>query len=210
MPDRVVARTVTPLRERLRSSFFDEDGLRRLCLGQIAPRPGARVLDIGCGTGALARVLKEACPATEIVGVDADPNVLRIAAEEACGRGLGVRFRLGRVENLRFAPGTFDAVAASLVFHHLEPAHRDATLRRVRRWLRPGGELHVADWTQPATRNRGRFLEAGLGFPRPGGTSFQAAGPLEAYFERAGFAWEETGRFETSLGTITTYRVRAR
>ncbi|QXD14127.1 class I SAM-dependent methyltransferase [Rhodocaloribacter litoris] len=98
--------------------------------------PGARVLDAGCGTGLpLARLLVDRGCA--VVGLDASTEMLarfRANVPEA-------EARLGRVEAVRFAPGTFDAVVAWGVLFHLPPEKQAAALRRVAQWLRPGGWL---------------------------------------------------------------------
>jgi len=48
-----------------------------------------------------------------------------------------------------FAPSSFDRVVSSLVFHHLTSENKRRTLVKVRELLRPGGELHIADWGRP-------------------------------------------------------------
>ncbi|MEY4721180.1 MAG: hypothetical protein RIQ46_905, partial [Pseudomonadota bacterium] len=85
----------------------------RLALDLLDPRPGERVLDAGCGTGAaLAMLLDRA--AVEATGVDPSPTMLAAAR-----RRLGARARLGEVaiQDLPFPDGEFDAVMALNVLY---------------------------------------------------------------------------------------------
>lgn len=119
---------------RLEDHYWWFVGRRTLALGLLrdAELPaGARVLDLGCGTGA---VLNEMAKSFDPVGVDMSDQAL-----EYCGeRGLG-RLVQGRGEALPFSSGSFDAVVALDVFEHIED---DASaFREVIRVLAPEGVL---------------------------------------------------------------------
>jgi len=107
---------------------------------------GQRVLDLGCGTGALTLVAKRAQPGIEIVGLDPDPKALARATRKAAREGLAITFQQGFGDALPFADGSFDRVLSSFMFHHLESEQKPAVLREVRRVLRPGGRLHLLDF----------------------------------------------------------------
>ena len=64
------------------------DASRRALLYQAALRPGQRVLDVGCGTGTLATLVKRLHPDVEVVGLDPDPKALARARRKAARRGL--------------------------------------------------------------------------------------------------------------------------
>lgn len=98
---------------------------------------GASVLDVGCGTGRLARWIAAIVGASgSVVGIDPLPERVAIARAHASG----VRFEVGRAEDLSaFASGTFDAVCMSSVFHWV--ADKPKALAEARRVLKPGGRF---------------------------------------------------------------------
>ena len=83
------------------------------------------------------------------MGLDGDAKVLAIAREKVARAGVEVELREGMAFTPPFPPASFDRVVSSLVLHHLASVNKRATLARVRELLRPGGELHVADWGRP-------------------------------------------------------------
>ena len=98
---------------------------------------GARVLDVGCGTGALASALAERAHA-RVWGVEPSEGMLAVARARV-PRAAGLRH--GRAERLPFRDGWFDAVVLSLVVHLLE---RPAALAEAARVLVPGGRIAIA------------------------------------------------------------------
>ena len=63
------------------------DAARKALLEQAALRPGQRVLDVGCGTGTLATLIKQLYPDVEVVGLDPDPKALARARRKAARAG---------------------------------------------------------------------------------------------------------------------------
>ncbi|WP_219413899.1 class I SAM-dependent methyltransferase [Pseudonocardia nigra] len=107
--------------------------------------PGQDVLEIGCGTGNLALLVKRRYPDARVVGLDPDPLALARAARKAARRGLTVRLDRGFGDTLPYPDGSFDRVLSAFMFHHLDAAEKPAVLREVVRVLRPGGRLHLLD-----------------------------------------------------------------
>jgi SAM-dependent methyltransferase len=96
----------------------------------LAPKPGERILDLGCGDGALTEKLVAA--GCDVVGADASPQLV----EAARGRGLDVRLMDG--QSLGFS-AEFDAVFSNAALHWmLQP---DAVIDGVHRALKPGGRF---------------------------------------------------------------------
>ena len=96
----------------------------------LAPRPGERILDLGCGDGVLSETI--AAAGVTVVGVDAGLDM--IAAARA--RGLDARVMDG--QNLAFT-SEFDAVFSNAAIHWMRD--QDAVLAGVRRALKPGGRF---------------------------------------------------------------------
>ncbi len=186
-----------------------ERRFKNALIAQTSLFPGARVLDLGSGTGTLVIWCKQREPRAEFVGVDGDAEVLRRACRKAAAAGVSVRFDRAFSHALPYRDESFDRVTSSLFFHHLGPQAKRKTLREVFRVLRPGGELHVADFGKAANRfARWRFYPVQLldGFEN---TEENLAGRLPACFVAAGFddveAREEIG---TLFGTLVLYRAR--
>jgi len=135
-----------------------------------APRlgDGARVLDIGCGTGDYTKPFASHTRAT-VVAIDVTPVLLTIARPNVPPN---VRLVAADVERLPFATGAFDAVIGNAVLHHLR---LDRALPELRRVLRPGGRLCFAE---PNMLNPQVFLERNVPFigrwleNSPGETAF--------------------------------------
>jgi ubiquinone/menaquinone biosynthesis C-methylase UbiE len=121
-------------------SFYVEattrETMRRLDL-----RPTDRLLDVGCGTGALLHQLWAIHPVAQLFGVDPVPEMLVIARRKLSP---SIELCEGWAEHLPFAADRFDVVVSCNVFHYIrEPI---AALHEMRRVLRPGGQLVITDW----------------------------------------------------------------
>ena len=95
-----------------------------------------RVLDLGCGPGPLA--LAFAPLVGEVVGIDPEPEMLRIARETAARAGLRIEFREGSSRDLGADLGTFRVVVIGRAFHWMD---RQETLLRLDRTIEPGGSV---------------------------------------------------------------------
>jgi demethylmenaquinone methyltransferase/2-methoxy-6-polyprenyl-1,4-benzoquinol methylase len=113
--------------------------------------PGQRVLDIGCGTGALT--LRAAARGASVRGIDRDAEMLAIARERMAQEHLEDRVELADegVAELDAEPAAgYDVVMSGLCFSELSPDELRYTLTQVRRMLQPGGLLLVADEVLPS------------------------------------------------------------
>lgn len=109
----------------------------------LAPAPGERCVDLGCGRGAATVLLAErVLPTGSVVAVDLSPGMLGHARTLLVSRGLDVDLRLGDATDPDLPAGSADVVASSLVLFFLpEPAEALA------RWvglLAPGGRIGLA------------------------------------------------------------------
>jgi SAM-dependent methyltransferase len=111
-------------------------------LDAMAPQPGERILDVGCGSGALDRLVARRFPANPIVATDVNPFLQREAAAltHAAGLSGAIEFRPANAEALPFPDASFDCAFTVTVF---EECDADRALRELWRVLRPGGRAGV-------------------------------------------------------------------
>ena len=113
---------------RFDDRFFPQyEGLFRLDRGREL-----RILEVGCGPGALAEALCRWYPRAEIHGIDRDSRFIEYAREHVAG----VSFSEGDAARLPFGEGTFDVTISNTVQEHVEPSAFWGEQRRV---LKPGG-----------------------------------------------------------------------
>jgi SAM-dependent methyltransferase len=117
--------------------------IHQAVIERLAPQPGQRLLDLACGTGAVAELA--ATTGAEVVGVDIAPALIEQAKERAAERGLDIDYRVGDAEALDFQDGSYDLVTSTcgVMF---APDHQ-AVAREVARVTKPGGRIALACWT---------------------------------------------------------------
>jgi ubiquinone/menaquinone biosynthesis C-methylase UbiE len=155
-----------------------------------------RVLDVGCGTGALAAEAAHRWRDVRLDGVDASAGMLEIAEREraalpASVRGR-IRYRQAPAERLPYPDGAFDLALTSFVLQLVPSRHR--ALREMRRVLAPGGRLALVTWLQggePLEADRvydAALEDAGIEPREPGGgDDLASAEATVAVLRRAGF-----------------------
>jgi len=203
-------RALTPLYDLVVRATLRERRFKSLLLAQARIAPAQKVLDLGCGTGTLTLLAVAVQPGAEFLGVDVDPEILARARRKLGGRRAGrVQLNLASATELPFADGVFDRVLSSLMFHHLDREEKRAALAESLRVLRPGGELHVADWGRPhGAGMRLLFLAVQLldGFET---TRDSVSGTLPRSIAHAGFRQvRERARLRTLFGTLALYSAR--
>ena len=198
---------LTPFYDFLVAATTREKRFKQHLLQQASLQPEWDVLDLGCGTGTLALWAKQIQPASHIVGLDGDPQILEIARRKARKRQCEIEFKECLSYRLPFENNSFDCVLSSLFFHHLTPDQKTATLAEVRRVLRPGGALHVADWgaaTGRVSRTLFRSIERLDGTPN---TIDHVMGRFPDYLSQAGFQQAEIREsFLTIYGVLSLFR----
>ncbi len=107
----------------------------------LRPAP-TRILDIGCGTGALLRLLAGRFPAADLIGADASKEMLKMACT-ANPFPERLRFIEAQAEGLPFAESSFDLILSTISFHHW--ADQSQGLHEAARTLAPGGLFLLAD-----------------------------------------------------------------
>jgi ubiquinone/menaquinone biosynthesis C-methylase UbiE len=121
-----------------------------LSVGVGGVQPGQRVLDVGCGTGYFSRLIARTTgPKGLVVGIDPSASMIEYARHKASSIR-NCEFQVGAAEALPFPSDRFDVVVSSLVLHHLPEHLRLPALEEMRRVLRPGGRLLVAEARNPS------------------------------------------------------------
>jgi ubiquinone/menaquinone biosynthesis C-methylase UbiE len=118
--------------------------------------PGARVLELGCGAG--IPTTRQLAARFSVTGVDISHEQLARAWQNVPGAS----FVLADMTEIRFAPGSFDAVAAFYALIHVPRGEQPGLLHRIARWLSPGGLLAV---TMGARATEAEFEPDWLGAP---------------------------------------------
>lgn len=150
---------IPPLRFHWLTSFYDslvaittrEAFFKKLIVDKVANVKGNNLLDVGCGTGTLTKLIAEKSPKHTVIGLDADQTALDISQKKVIGKDLNISFRHGFGQKMPFDENSFDIVVSSLFFHHLNSSAKLATLTEIRRVLKPDGTLIIADWGKPTS-----------------------------------------------------------
>ena len=130
-----------------------ERRLREMTIELADLKPGNRVLDVGCGTGRLALLMKPLVGETgHVAGIDLAPKMVARARRQAQKRGLEMDFRVASIADLPFPDDSFDVAISSLMAHHLPRRIKQAGFAEVCRVLRPGGHFLLCDFGPPSER----------------------------------------------------------
>lgn len=201
---------LTPLYDAAIALLTREGRWRGALLEQVAPINGERILDVGCGTGSFALMLKRTAPSAAILGIDPDPAVLSRAAAKARSAQLDIDYMQGFARDAARAGGRFDKVVSSLVFHQVPMREKRAGLEAIAAALKPNGELHIADYglqRTPLMRALFKQIQRLDGFEN---TTPNAEGVLPDLMREAGLAAvEERAVLPTPTGSISLYYARA-
>lgn len=182
---------------------------RRALVEALDPRAGERIVDVGCGTGTLAALIKGRAPESQVLGIDPDGDILDRARAKTRSRGVDIDFAQGFARDVGRIAGDAgaDKVVSSLVFHQLPLPEKRAGLTACLRALTPGGRLHIADYglqRTAAMRILFRIIQTLDGYAD---TQPNADGVIPVLLAEVGFTEiEETRVFPTPTGSISLYR----
>jgi demethylmenaquinone methyltransferase / 2-methoxy-6-polyprenyl-1,4-benzoquinol methylase len=112
----------------------------------ILAKPGARVLDLCCGTGDMAFALRRQSPTARVIGADFAHAMLQLARKKS-GDSDAIFWIEGDALQLPFPDQSFDLVTSAFGFRNL--ADYDAGLKEIYRVLRPGGEYGILEFSDP-------------------------------------------------------------
>ena len=161
-------------------------------LGWLNMRPGARWLDVGCGTGALSEVILQRARPSAVLGVDPSEQFVAFARERVVDSRAS--FRVGDARDLPVPDGAFDAAVAGLVLQHVPEPDQVKAVTEMRRAGQAGGVVAAYLWDYAGEMKFMRhFWDAAVALDPAARDFDQGAlylickpGPLEALFHSAG------------------------
>jgi ubiquinone/menaquinone biosynthesis C-methylase UbiE len=130
-----------------RSRLPDQSEVNGRVREAIAPAVGQRLLEVGCGSGVLCRMMVPfVAPSGHITGLDISPDMIAMARRFAVEAGVSdaVTFDTGSAESLPYADAAFEGAFAARLMLHVE--HPEAVLHEMMRVVRPLGRIVLMDW----------------------------------------------------------------
>jgi ubiquinone/menaquinone biosynthesis C-methylase UbiE len=165
---------------------------------------GARVLDVGCGTGQFLAELLARHPGISVAGLDLSAKMLTVA-ERRCARFADrAEFHCGDSERLPFKPGSFDLAVCAHSFHHYP--NQPLVLAEAARVLKPSGRLLVADADRDGLW--GWLLFDGFVNWLEGGVAHCSRQRFRELFSAAGFEIQNQDRHGWLMPFVTNVAVR--
>jgi ubiquinone/menaquinone biosynthesis C-methylase UbiE len=167
-----------------------------------AARDGARIIDIGCGTGSLSFALAKTLPSAQIVGIDFSQDFVDYATARIPAGGQ-LAFMQGDAAALRYPDESFDAALSLLVLNFVPDAHKAA--RELMRVTRPGGVIAAAVWDYRGGLTFMRVLADTAAALDPVGAAFRAkqfGAPFTRPDELAA-TWREMGLHEVTQTSLS-------
>ncbi|MGB8404718.1 MAG: class I SAM-dependent methyltransferase [Mycobacterium sp.] len=209
--------TFTPALGRLGPArFFDavvalsrERLWRSLAVAYLAPRPDDVIVDVGCGTGTLAAFISSVEPQAEVIGIDPDPEMLRVARHKFPDSVVRWHQGMGDAVATTLGAESVTAVVSSLVLHQCPIPVKEAILASMFTALRSGGRLVIADFGVQRTllmRTAFRIVQLADG---KADTQPNADGIVPELIAAAGFRdVHEAAVVSTVTGSISIYVAR--
>lgn len=175
---------------------------------RASPRPGERVLDLGCGTGNAALLAARA--GATATGVDPAPRLLQVARERARAAGLDVDFRTGEAASIPLADGSVDVIVS--VFAVIFAPDPVAAASEMSRALSADGRIVLSAWLPGGavldmTRAAGEAVMRAVGAPAPvEGFRWQDRNALAGLFGGHGFTVDvEEHELVTTAQSVDEY-----
>jgi demethylmenaquinone methyltransferase/2-methoxy-6-polyprenyl-1,4-benzoquinol methylase/phosphoethanolamine N-methyltransferase len=126
------------------------EAFRKRIVDEASLEPGESVLDCGCGTGTLAIIAKRRVGTTgRVCGIDISKDQIDVARKKIKQQDLHIEFCEGSIDELPFPDQSFNAIFSTLMLHHVPREVKIGAFREMRRTLKPGGRIVIADFGSP-------------------------------------------------------------
>ncbi|MCG3141698.1 MAG: Demethylmenaquinone methyltransferase [Anaerolineae bacterium] len=193
---------LTPLYDPLLKWVMREETFKRRLIELANIQPHMKILDLGCGTGTLTLLLKQAHPTAKVTGMDGDSQVLDIARDKS--RGTDIQWDEGLATSLPYPDSALERVITSLAIHHLVTDDKRQAFKEIFRVLKPRGELYILDFGAPhipLTRFMATYMR------RLEETADNFDGLIPRFIAEAGFGEvKEAQHFVTLFGPLSLWR----
>ena len=201
-------RALTPLYDFAIASLTREKTWRKALVAAISPQPDDRILDIGSGTGSLARAIHQTCPGARYVGIDPDEEAVKRAINKTAKLNGDIQFRCGYFsaeEDYYADPPTI--IVSSLVLHQVPLTEKQRILSEAKRALSPDGALLIADYGLQSGLMRVLFRITVQALDGVQNTQENADGAIPKLLGDAGFfPVQEIEKLDTVTGSISILR----
>lgn len=137
---------LTPFFDFLSNIFGFGEKFNSKVVELLKLKPNERVLDLGCGTGALLIIAKSKYQNINATGIDADEKILKIAEKKIRKNNLNIKLINTSADKLPFPDFSFDIVVSTLVFHHLPTEVKIKALEEIHRVLKKNGRFLLVDF----------------------------------------------------------------
>lgn len=180
---------LTPIYDACSSlvGFGDKQKMRIVEMLELQPKEV--LVDIGCGTGSLLRLISQNYPENKATGIDPDEKALKIASKKL--EQTNIKLILSGAEKLPFKDKSIDAAASTLAFHHMPFEVKELAMREVYRVLKPNGRFLIADFGKPPKWLRTLFLlEKVLRIPEYETVRDNFSGKIPKLLKQVGFEYK--------------------
>ena len=199
----------------LYDGFFDlmmsDRSWQEAVIDSLAPRADDRILDFGAGSGSMAIMLALRFPSSSFIAVDPDPSSASKAVRDITRHHIENVQVLAETTGDRFSfgAGSFDKAVSVLTFHDRSPDEKYRLANELRRVLRRGGTLHVADYDKPTNSNEHRILKFTERISGPAAATPHLNGSWTGSLVKAGFVGlRRQSSQSVGIGRISVVRAR--
>lgn len=159
------------------------------------------ILDFGCGTGTLIKMILEKTPELNIVGLDIDQNILNLATQKL--KNYNPQLIKYNGVNIPYSDNYFDKVLTSLAIHHINTENKILIFKEIRRVIKTKGKIYILDFAKPKDVYS-KFVTSILKFTEPIHDNIE--GKISGMLNESGFTdISQNGYYKTTFGPLTIY-----